>query len=146
MISVSSQRFGLLQRTEEETLMFSAGIFGFELQQRWLLMGDREHGSLYWLQNIEQVDLSLSVVDPREFVRDYALHAMRDQLRSIWNGTEQLIVLSVLTEYQDRLCLNLRNPIVINPHRQLGRQIVVADDRPLQHVLPDQSVPLQKSA
>lgn len=146
MITVSTQRFGVVQRPDEEVLMFPLGIFGFELQQRWLLLGDREHGSLYWLQNIEQTDLSLSVVDPRQYVHDYSLHVMRDQVRSIWNGTEDLVILSVLTEYDHRLCINLRNPIVINPKRQLGRQVVVADDRPLQYILPEQASTLRKIA
>lgn len=146
MITVSTQRFGTVQRPEDEVLILPAGIFGFELQQRWLLLGDKEHGSLYWLQSLDQTDLSLSVVDPREFVLDYALHVMRDQVRSIWNGTEQLMVLCVLTEYDDRVVLNLRNPIVINPIRQTGCQVVVSDDRPLQHLLPEQTLSLRKSA
>ena len=146
MITIPTQRFGTVTRPVEEVLTFPVGIFGFELQMRWLLLGDREHGGLYWLQNVERPDLSLGVVDPREFVLNYSLHVDRAQLGSVWNGTEQLIVLCVLTEYDGSLCLNLRNPIVINPTTRLGRQVVATDESPLRHALSEQPLPLKKAA
>lgn len=146
MISVPTQRFGVIERPTQDVLTFPGGIFGFELQMRWMLLGDREYGGLYWLQNIEQPDLSLSVVEPREFVRGYSLHVKCAQLASVWNGTDPLIVLSVLTEYESQLCLNLRNPFVINPETRLGRQVVVADDQPIQHVLSAKAPALKQSA
>ena len=146
MISVPTQRFGIVERPAEDVITFPGGIFGFELQLRWLLLGDKEHGGLYWLQNVEQPDLSLSVVDPREFIKDYALQVNRKQLASIWNSTDPLMVLCVLTEYEGQLCLNLRNPIVINPAGHIGRQVVVTDGSPHQHVLSAKTSPLKKSA
>lgn len=146
MITIRTPRFGLVVRPTDDVLTFPGGIFGFELQMRWLLLGDREHGGLYWLQNVEQPDLSLSVVDPREFVSDYRLHIDRAQLRNIWNGTEQLIVLAVLTEFQGQLCLNLRNPFVINPSSHLGRQVVTTDGRSFQHPLSSQAASPKKAA
>jgi len=146
MIRVPTQRFGIVERETTDVITFPSGIFGFELQLQWLLLGDREHGALYWLQNVEQPDLSLSVVDPREFVGGYSLHVKRSQLSSIWNGTEPLLVFSVLTEYELQICLNLRNPIVINPYTRVGRQVVVCDDRPIRHVLSAQPLCLKQSA
>jgi flagellar assembly factor FliW len=146
MIKLATQRFGPVERSEDDLIVFPGGVFGFELHQQWLLLGDREHGGLYWLQNVEQDDLSLAVVDPREFVADYALQTRRSQLNSIWRGVEPLIVLAVLTEYERTLCLNLRNPFVVNPQNRLGRQVVASDDRPLQYALPEQVLPLRKSA
>ena len=146
MINVPTHRFGVVERPTEDVITFPGGIYGFELQLRWLMLGDREHGGLYWLQNVEDSELSLSVIDPREFVGGYSLHVQRDQLRSIFNGTEQLVVACVLTEYEGQLCLNLRNPIVINARTRVGRQVVAIDDRPLQFPLPRQSSPLRQSA
>lgn len=146
MIGLTTQRFGLIQRTEDEIINIPGGVFGFELHRQWLLLADREHGGLFWFQNIEQPDLSLAVVDPREFVMDYSLRVQRRQLRSIWKETERLVVLAVLTACAQSLCLNLRNPIIINPDNRLGRQVIASDDRPFQYALPEQVLPLQKSA
>lgn len=146
MIRVSTQRFGIIERPTEDVITFPGGIYGFELQLRWLMLGDRQHGGLYWLQNVEDGELSLSVVDPREFVSGYSLHVQRDQLRSIFSGCEQLIVVCVLTEYEGQLCLNLRHPIVVNSTTRVGRQVVAMDDRPLQFPLAKQSSPLRQSA
>lgn len=146
MISIPTPRFGLVVRPTNDVLTFPSGIFGFELQLRWLLLGDREHGGLYWLQNVEQPDLSLPVLDPREFVSGYRLQVDRAQLRNIWSGTEQLVVLAVLNEFKGQLCLNLRNPFVINPSSHLGRQVVTTDGRPLQHPLSSQPASPRKAA
>lgn len=146
MIELTTHRFGLVQRSEDEIIRFPSGVFGFALQQQWLLLGDSEHGGLYWLQDIEQAGLALAVVDPREFVKDYSLCVPRGQLRSVWNGNEPLIVLAVLTMGEPALRLNLRHPIVINPDNRLGRQVMASDDRPLQYVLSEQALSLRKSA
>lgn len=146
MICVSTPRFGKVQRDSSEIVRFPSGIIGFELQREWLVLGDREHGALYWLQNVENVELSLAVVDPREFVSDYRLHVQRGNLGTIWNASEQLVVLSVVTEYEQQLCLNLRHPLVINPARRIGCQVTCNDERAIQHALPEQTVPLRQSA
>ena len=146
MITVPTQRFGVVTRPIEDVVTFPSGIFGFELQLRWLLLGDREHGGLYWLQNVEDVDLSLPLVEPREFVHGYSLQLKRSQLTSLGSGSDQLLTLAVLTEYEGDLCLNLRNPIVINPATRMGAQVVTTDASPLRHLLPAQASPLKKSA
>ena len=146
MIELMTRRFGLVQRPEEEIIRFSNGLFGFELHRRWLLLGDSEHGGLYWLQNIEQPDLALAVVDPREFVTDYSLCVQRHELGPLASGIEPLVVLAVLTQGESKVWLNLRNPIVISPDNRLGRQVTASDDRPLQYVLSGQVLRLRKSA
>lgn len=146
MIRLQTQRFGVIERPEETVLTFPGGIFGFELHRDWLLLSDREHGSLYWLQSVEQIDLSLVAVDPREFVSDYTLHVRRSQLDQVWSSSEPLTVLAVVTQYDDRLVMNLRNPIVVNPQNRTGRQVVVSDNRPIRYELSAQPVPLKKIA
>ena len=146
MIRLHTHRFGSIDRTEDAILRFPGGIFGFELSRRWLLLGDRAHGSLYWLQSVDQADLSLSVVDPREFVSGYRLSLSRAQLDQVWSDQEPLVVLSVLTQVADQLVLNLRKPIVINPALGSGRQVVALDDQPIQYELPAQVGLSKKSA
>lgn len=146
MIRLQTQRFGIIERPENAVLNFPGGIFGFELSRRWLLLSDREHGSLFWLQSTDHPDLSLSVVDPREFISDYALRLTRSQIDHVWTDNELLVVLSVLTQHAERLIVNLRNPIVINPKLGSGRQVVTSDDQPIHYELPAQSIPLKQSA
>jgi flagellar assembly factor FliW len=146
MLQLSTLRFGAVARAEGDIITFPGGIHGFELHRQWILLSDREHGGLFWLQNAEQADLSLAVVNPREFVDDYTLHVERQQLASIWRGTESLAVLAVLTEYQDQLRLNLRNPIVVSCANRLGRQVVTCDESPLHFTLSGQTLPLREAA
>ena len=145
-MQIQTQRFGTVERPEDTTISFPGGIFGFELERSWVLLADSEDGSLYWLQSVEQTDLSFSVVDPREFVDDYALKVRPSQLAQLWRTDEPLIVLSVLTYYEEALILNLRNPILINPEMGAGRQVVASDDMPIRYELPAQIASLKKSA
>ena len=47
MIRLATPRFGTVERNLEDVFTFPGGIYGFELQMRWLLLGDREHGALH---------------------------------------------------------------------------------------------------
>lgn len=146
MVRLQTQRFGLIERKDEALLHFPGGIYGFELSRRWLLLGDQEHGSLYWLQSVDEPELSFSAVDPREFVSGYELVARRAQLEQLWVATEPLIMLSVLSQIGDRLSLNLRNPILINPSLRIGRQIVASGSQPIHYELPSHTLPVKQSA
>ena len=136
MISLNTQRFGSITRAEDAVIQFPGGIFGFELCRRWLLLSDQAHGALFWLQSVDQVDLSLSVVDPREYLPDYSLRVDSRQLYRIWTRGESLIVLSVLTRLGERLVLNLKSPILINPSLSIGRQVLASGVQPFQFELP----------
>ena len=145
-MQIQTQRFGIIERPEEAAINFPSGIFGFERQRSWLLLGDSEHGSQYWLQNTEKSDLSFPMVDPREFIADYSLHVERRHLDHVFAIGEPLIVLSVLTHYDEKLVLNLRNPILINPKLSSGRQVVTSDNRPIQYELPAATASLKQTA
>ena len=136
MISLHTQRFGCIERPDDAVLQFPGGVFGFELCRRWLLLSDQAHGALFWLQSIDQQELSFSVVDPREFVTDYSLNLMSGQLDQIYTQGEPLVVLSVLTRLGERLVLNLKNPILINPRLSVGRQVSASSEQPIQFDLP----------
>ena len=92
MISLNTNRFGTIERPEESVLRFPNGIFGFEPCDRWLLLSDANHGALFWLQSVDQPELSLAVVDPREFTADFTVHVRVGQLKQI--GNDRLVVLS----------------------------------------------------
>ena len=143
---IQTQRFGSIERPDDAAINFPGGIFGFELHRSWVLLGDSEHGSLYWLQSTEQADLSFPVVDPREFVNDYSLSVERGDIDHVFADGDRVIVLAVLTQYDERLVLNLRNPILINPKLSSGRQVVASDNRPIQYELPASSASLKQTA
>lgn len=146
MIRLHSQQFGLVERPDSELLQFPGGVFGFEQCRRWLLLSDAAHGALYWLQSIDQPEIALAVLDPREFVHDYSLQAAAAQLPSWLNVDEPSVVLAVMTRMGDRLQLNLKNPIIVQPERRLGRQIVASGEQATQVDLPAYPASLKQSA
>lgn len=145
MIRFNTQRFGLIERPEDAVLHFPGGILGFELCHRWLLLSDQAHGALFWLQSVDHTELSLSVVDPREFISDYSLHLDARQLDRGWVH-EQLVVLTVLRRQGDRLILDVGSPLLIHPDLSAGRQVFASGAPSASLELPLQATFTKQSA
>ena len=146
MKALQTQSFGSVSCSDDCLIHFPDGIFGFESCHQWLLLSDSAHGALYWLQSVERSDLSLSVVDPREFVRDYSVHISAGQLPGMEGQEQPFVVLSVLTHLGDRLVLNLKNPILIDPSCLKGWQVFDLGEQPIQYELSLHSASAKKCA
>lgn len=130
---IQTSRFGPVNVGTEDVLLFAGGLIGYPMLRHWVLLADQQHADLAWLQCANQPQVALALVSPRRFQPDYQLRVTRGQLAELELSPEDSIhVLSVLSENQGKLTLNLRAPIVINFQRHLGRQVVACDEQPLQ--------------
>ena len=146
-MNIASSRFGTIECSASEVIKFANGLFGFEECQDWLLLADASHGSLFWLQSRDRADVSLPVVDPREFAFGYELCVSWLQLAPLRFDMDQPpVVVAVVAQPAGEAFINLRNPIVINPFNRLGRQVEARDDRPLQFLLSGQAETQRKAA
>jgi flagellar assembly factor FliW len=144
---IATSRFGTIERADEDVIVFPSGLFGFEQDRRWLLLGDERHGALFWLQSVDHPQISLAVVSPAEFVADYRLRLSKFHWEPLQaDDHRRVVVLTVLGCHPSRVSLNLRNPILINPDARLGRQVVTRDEESTQFVLACQPASLKKSA
>lgn len=71
-VTLHSSRFGSLQIAPEEVIEFPRGLIGLGGVRYALL--DRNSGSgFHWLHSLEDPDLALPVVDPRQFFHSFVL-------------------------------------------------------------------------
>jgi flagellar assembly factor FliW len=115
--------------------------------RHWVLLSENGDDAVGWLQSLNDAALAFSVITPHRFVPDYVLRIDRQQFSALpWSETDSSIILVLVSQHDDKLTANLKAPIIINLDRGLGRQVVVADDQPLQYALSGQPERIRKSA
>jgi flagellar assembly factor FliW len=146
-MNITTTRFGSIRLETRDLFTFPAGLIGLPDCRDWALLSDGSNDALAWLQSIERPETALAVVSPRRFVADYQFRAYRSELAPLeLADIEEAYVLSIVARNGDELTINLKAPIIVNVRNRVGRQIVVNDDHPLQHVLSSPSSRLKKIA
>lgn len=122
--AIHSSRFGALELSEEQAIEFPRGLIGLG-GRRWALL-DRNPGSgFYWLHSLEDGELALPVVDPREFFADFELRLGEEDRGRIGaeNPAEAQVYVTVRAAADPaEIVVNLRAPIVVWEGR--GHQVI----------------------
>ena len=127
---VNSSRFGEVEVREDRVITFSRGLLGFARCQRYVLIQPPEGGCLFWLQSVEDEGLAFVVTDPHLFVRDYRVPIKPDQLEEMdISSPREAQVFVTVNRRGELLTGNLQGPLIINPHRRTGVQLVLSDRR-----------------
>lgn len=146
-MQLETSRFGLVEFSPDDILLFPTGIAGFEDRRHWILLADGENDAVGWLQNLSRGELAVPVVSPRRFAAGYMVKITRDQLAALQlERTHEAYVLAIVSHSGRALTLNLKAPLIINLDRRLGGQVVTNDDQPLQMPLACEPVAQRKSA
>jgi flagellar assembly factor FliW len=81
-----------------------------------------------WLRAADRAGLSLVLIEPREIEPEYAVSFSRAELARIGLAPgDPCLMLAVVTLGQDGATVNLRAPLVLNPERMCGAQIILDD-------------------
>lgn len=147
MMRINTTRFGSLEIRPEEILTFPTGLLGLEGCRHWVLLSDAQNEALAWLQSTKRPEIAVAVVNPQRFVADFQLRAARTELAPLELATsEQAQVLVIVGKNDHGVTLNLKAPLVINPSRRLGRQVINSGDLSLAYELTSDPPALKKSA
>ena len=126
------------RRPEPQAVAFPEGIPGFEACRRFVLLASETFAPLPRIDAVEGPSASFLCIDPRLVVPGYECALSRgDAGRLDVEDPSRLAWLALVTvEMDGTVVANLRAPIVINPDRMLGRQVVPNDSRyPIRHVM-----------
>ena len=124
--------FGPVEIEVDDILLFPHGVIAFEDCRHWVLLADDENDALGWLQSVTRGEVAVPVVSPRRFAPEYQVHVTRGQLAPLeLSHFDQAYVLSVVSQSDGDLTLNLKAPLIINLDRRLGRQVITTDEQPV---------------
>jgi flagellar assembly factor FliW len=121
-----------------DAVRFPTGLPGFEACRSFVLMQNDVLGPLQLLKAVEGPAASFLVIDPRRVLPEYRCElSQADRHRLGVQNAETLLWLVLVTiELDGTITANLRAPVVINPERMIGQQVVPYDCvYPLRHVI-----------
>jgi flagellar assembly factor FliW len=117
--------FGTFDVSTDEIIAFPAGLPGFEECRRFVVLSSRELDPFQCLQSVEGPSASFLAVDPRRAFPDYrCVLSDVDRARLGERDEAALVWLAVVTVLDDQTLVNLRAPVVVNPTRMLGYQLM----------------------
>jgi flagellar assembly factor FliW len=129
--------FGSFDLGAQDVIAFPSGLPGFETERRFVLLSAEAFEPVQCLQSIHGPSPSFLVVDPRRVLDDYRTRLNQSDLARLGAADDTaLLWLAIVTVTDDGMFANLRAPVVINPARMLGFQLVPSDSLyPLRHAL-----------
>ena len=140
-------RFGRIEIDPDDILQFPTGLLGLEQCQQWVLLADTKCDALAWLQSLDRPEIALPVTSPRRFVPDYQMRVARRELAILdIEDASAAKILVLVGRTAGGLSLNLKAPVVINPQRRLGRQVITNGEMPVRYELGSHGQWLRRSA
>lgn len=119
-------------------IRFSRGLPGFEACRSFVLMASEDDANLHYLKSVDGPPASFLVIDPRRVMPEYRCELSENDrhLLGAAEDTTLLWLALVMVEATGAITVNLRAPIVINPARMVGQQVIPYHCvYPLRHVL-----------
>ncbi len=129
-VEIVTTRFGSINVQDNDIVQFRDGLVGFRGQTEFAIVPDAEVSSLVWLQSTTDEALAFAMVSPRVAVADYRVELRPGDRASIeLEESLEPEVFVILNRSEHGLTVNLQGPLVFNPTRRLGRQLVLTSSR-----------------
>ncbi|MEM7477028.1 MAG: flagellar assembly protein FliW [Planctomycetota bacterium] len=129
---VQTSRFGQLQSSHEEVIIFPQGLIGFESIRHWIIVPDPISEDVAWVQSVAEQRVALPILSPRKYAPEYKISISSRQLTALnIRRTDRIYVFSVMSKSGKTLTMNLRSPIVINLSKRLACQVIASENLPI---------------
>ncbi len=121
-------RFGTFTVDQDAVVTFAHGLPGFERCRRFVLVSAPALDPFTCLHGIDGSEPSFLTLDPQRIVPGFQMPlGDADRRRLELAGSETLLWLAVVHIDDAAARVNLKAPIVINPRRMVGLQVMNAD-------------------
>ncbi len=131
-MKIKSKFLGEQQIDPDTIITFPNGIPGFEEQKRFKLFHQEGSDIVFWLQSLDDEDLTFSVAQPGHFNISYSfpLSEQEKTLLALENS-EDLLILVMLhkDDNQGRPVIkgSIKSPLLINAGKRIGLQKILHD-------------------
>ena len=130
-MNIVTTRFGLIQVQESDLFRIPDGLVGFRAFTQFVLMPDPVTAGLTWLQSATAPELAFGLIAPPLAIGDYRIELRPGDRAALELDEERSALTYVILNRGDGggLTVNLQGPLVFNPARRLGRQLVLTSSR-----------------
>ncbi|AHV99349.1 flagellar assembly protein FliW [Paenibacillus sabinae] len=122
---IETAALGSLDIQEEKIYCFPKGIPGFEQETEFAII-DLQEGPFSYLQSLKTANLSFLLTDPFAFYPQYEFELPDTEAEEL-EITDMVDVRAIVTirDTVEESTLNLLAPVVLNPEKRLGKQVVL---------------------
>jgi flagellar assembly factor FliW len=130
-VNILTTRFGLIQVSEADIITIPEGLLGFRSFTLYVLLPDPVVTGLSWLQSLTAPELAFGLVAPPLAVGDYRVEIRQGDRTALELDDERSALIYVILNRGEGggLTVNLQGPLLFNPIRRLGRQLVLTSSR-----------------
>ncbi len=130
-MNIVTTRFGLIQTPESEIIRIPDGLVGFRSFTQYVHLPDPVVAGLSWLQSVTAPELAFGLIAPPLAVSEYRIELRPGDRAALELEEERAGLVYVILNRGDGggLTVNLQGPLVFNPVRRLGRQLVLTSSR-----------------
>lgn len=135
-MEIKSRFLGDQQIDPDTVITFPQGIPGFENQKRFKMFHQEGSDIVYWLQSLDDENLTFSLTHPSIFNINYSfmLSDEEEQLLELDNGEEELLILILLHKdidesagEQPTVKGSIKSPLLINSNKRIGIQKILRE-------------------
>ena len=127
---IDTTRFGRVLIQETDLVRLPEGLVGFRSFTQFVLIPDPVMSGLSWLQSATAPDLAFGLVAPPLALGDYRVELRPGDRAALELDDERsALIYVILNRAEGGLTVNLQGPLVFNPPRRLGRQMVLTSSR-----------------
>ncbi len=127
-MEILTSRFGKISFSSKEVCEFSKGICGFPEKNKFIWLKLKETEPFKWLQSIQAGDWAFLLIDPFIFYPDYDPQVSKKELAEIKLTSlakSEIFAITCLSPDSKEARANLLAPLIINPDKRLGKQVVL---------------------
>jgi flagellar assembly factor FliW len=141
--TVESDRLGRQLVPEDQIDTFCQGLMGFNGYQQFVLLARPETTPFFLLQCMDNPELALVLADPASLTPDFRLNRINSIMEELQahslDDLQVFVPLTIPPGLPEAATANLVTPIIINPSRRLGKQVVLENPQYPQkyRLLPD---------
>jgi flagellar assembly factor FliW len=130
-VNIVTTRFGLVQAPETDLIRIAEGLVGFRSFTQFVLIPDPVVAGLSWLQSVTAPELAFGLIAPPLAISDYRVELRAGDRAALELDDERSALIYVILNRGEGggLTANLQGPLVFNPVRRLGRQLVLTSSR-----------------
>jgi flagellar assembly factor FliW len=132
-MDVRTRDFGVVQIEDDSVYSFPQGVYGFEDVDSFAVFMHEEDGvSFVYLQATHSAQPCFLVFSPWDMIPDYDPRMPAEDLRFFGAESEKdlifLVIATVPADDVKKLSVNAKSPVVLDPLRMIGRQVILLNE------------------
>ncbi|MNL36431.1 Flagellar assembly factor FliW [compost metagenome] len=125
MMMIHTASWGSLEVAEDQIFHFPKGMPGFEDETEFALI-TLEEGMFSYLQSLKEKGLAFLLADPFDYYPDYEFELPTADTEELQIEAQVLVRCIIsLKEKVEQSTINLLAPVILNPEKQVGKQIIL---------------------